>query len=434
MDLSFRRLLFLFLILLSFFGLAIVLKSPPAAAEVNLGPWQESASYLAFRNSPSHPLPSFSVAGYFYVLLANNERDIIYAIIKNDGSLDSWQLATAKHNEGSGRGYTAVVVGSIPYLLRYGRVEKLIIDGLTGNVTQIIQVGSAGGGQDRVGDSAYYWNSAAAASFPGQNYVFHLGGFDMIAYGNNNNIYRCGNTSSSQWNWEPLGQGPYQNPYKAAFYLASSGNYGYLYTSDLNPDSKPIYRIKVLSNGNFEGGWLGSGNLPAGDDNSLGDYFIRESSFFAVRGSKVFKAVINDNDGSLSAWSQVSSLPRPQIDKNWGPSVGSDHTEGPSFGIFNNFVYLTGQEKVYYSSISGQVTPTTTLTPTLTPTTTPGATLTPTLTPSPTPPPCLDRQKAGDYDCSGVVNMNDYEKWQSDFLSGKTTFSFFEYWRRAFYQ
>jgi hypothetical protein len=63
------------------------------------------------------------------------------------------------------------------------------------------------------------------------------------------------------------------------------------------------------------------------------------------------------------------------------------------------------------------------------------ATTTPPITGTPTPTisPCLDKQRAGDYDCSGVVNINDYEKWKTDYLEGKTTLPFFEYWRRAFY-
>lgn len=76
--------------------------------------------------------------------------------------------------------------------------------------------------------------------------------------------------------------------------------------------------------------------------------------------------------------------------------------------------------------------------PTVTPTATPVVTLTPTpsvsLTATPTPSPnCPKEAKAGDYNCDGEVNLQDFEAWQNDYLEGETTLPFFEYWRRAFF-
>lgn len=49
-------------------------------------------------------------------------------------------------------------------------------------------------------------------------------------------------------------------------------------------------------------------------------------------------------------------------------------------------------------------------------------------------PRCLEQKKTGDFDCNGVVNYRDFEAWQNDYLKGKTTLSFFEYWRRVFFR
>lgn len=46
---------------------------------------------------------------------------------------------------------------------------------------------------------------------------------------------------------------------------------------------------------------------------------------------------------------------------------------------------------------------------------------------------CVSQQKSGDYDCSGNVDMTDFTNWLSDFLEGKSTLTFLEYWRRVYY-
>lgn len=76
--------------------------------------------------------------------------------------------------------------------------------------------------------------------------------------------------------------------------------------------------------------------------------------------------------------------------------------------------------------------PTNTITPTLTPT----ITLTPTPTsPLPTPTPsCLQEKYQGDYDCKNGVTKDDFDAWFADYKEEKTTLSYYEYWRRAFYR
>lgn len=394
-----RKFLFLAVFILLLGGLSFLLKMPTQAQNPAFS-WQSSGD---FSSGQSHPLPSFSARGYFYVLLT--DRSFRYAKINSDGSLGTWQTATAQHNEASSRGHTVIVLDDVPYLLRNGRVEKLVID-TSGNITQIQQVGSASGGADSIGTSTYYWNSAVVADFGTQKYVFHLGGFDCCQephYSNNSQVFRASSTASAQWVWQQVGTGPYANAYKAAFYRPENASYGFIYTVDLNPYGKPLYRVKVKSDGSFEGGWTEISSLPVGNDNNLGDYFVSGNKMYAVRGSKVFYATLNSQDGSLSAWAETTALPAVQIDKTWEPSAGSDHSEGPSFAIVGGRIYLTGQRKVFYAALGD----------------------------AGTSHPCREKALIGDYDCNNTVNVEDFNKWKTDFGNNLSDLSYFEFWRRA---
>lgn len=384
-------------------------KTSAQSQTTNLGPWQQSA---VFPNDTTHPMPSFVAGNYYYVLLRNTQ--IIYARINQDGTLGQWQIASTNHGEGSGRGYAAVVINGIPYMLRFGRVEKFNIDQNSGNVISLDQVGASNG----IGDNYYYWNSAVVADFGTNQYVFNLGGFDCCGaphYSTNNRIFRSSNALANPWQWVEMNiTKPYRNPYKGFFYKDPGGTYGYIYTSDLeqtvNPD--PLYRIKVKSDGSFEGNWINTGNLPtkdAADDNSLGDSFVVSSNnLFITRGKKVYRTLINSNDGSLTGWTDINSnLPVRQIDKPWGPSVDGDHSDGQSYGIKGNFVYLTGPDRVYFAQILGSGQPTPTNTPVPSSTGTP-PTNTPTRVPSPTNGPIPTTP------CSGINNASITFAFQPD--------------------
>lgn len=368
--------IFSFIVITSFF-----LKTTNAGGGPTPGPWQASTP---FSNSAfSHPLPSFAAKGYYYVLL--NNRDIMYAKINSDGSLGTWNRAIALHNEGSGRGYTAVVVNDTPYLLRFGNVERLDIDPQTGTVTGITQVGSSTDDNDSVGGNYYYWNTAVLADFGTQKYVYNLGGFDCCEsphYSNNNKIYRASNLTSNNWQWEYMGDGPYQNPYKAAFYKVPNQDYGYIFTSDLNPSDKPLYIRKVRSDGSFEGNWEQI-RLPQSDGENLGDFFVVSDALFVIRGSKVYSLPNLTENLSNASWSghYPNDLPEGQVDRNWQPSLGTDHADGASYAVIGNMVYLTGPRKVYYSTITQGTSATVTNTPPI-PTNT---LIPPTATPTPLP-------------------------------------------------
>ena len=389
---------FLSLLLLTFFSLLIT--KAYADGDPQIVGWNESQPFTD-GSTTSHPLASFLANGYYYVLLAN--RDIKYAKIQSDGSLGNWQTASTQHNEGLGRGYTAVVVNNVPFLLRFGRVEKLDINSQTGDILSITQVGSEQGGNDSIGGSFYYWNTAVTTNFGNQQYVYHLGGFDCCQdphYSNNSKVYRVSNTASDKWDWVYMGDGPYGNAYKAVFYKVPNRNYGYIITSDLNPDSKPMYAVKVNSNGDFVGKWRQLGDLPVGSGNNIGDFFIDMDTLFVIRGNRVWSMPsldINLEDLSIGSWSSQfpNDLPVIQIDKIWEPSVGTDHTEGQSYGVLNNTVYVTGPKKVYYSKIAdGSITPT------------PSNIPTPTTTTS---------SKPGDANGDNLVDIRDFEVLRQEF-------------------
>ncbi len=371
----YKRLKITAILLLVFLLILILPKKSSALIGSDIASWT-STSQFSTETTASHPLPSFAARGYYYVLLT--DRSIKYAKINTDGSFSAWSTATKQHNEGSGRGYTAVVVGDIPYLLRFGRVEKLIIAD-NGNVTDIQQVGSGQGENDSIGGNYYYWNSAVVAKFDATEYVFNLGGFDCCSsphYNTNNRIFRAANTSSNSWGWTEIDiSKPYRNPYKATFFKPAGSAFGFIYLSDLNEENNPnpLYRIKVKSDASFDGGFVNSGNLPAKDQldsHSLGEIFTFGPTLFVVRGRKVYSASINPADGSLSEFSDTpADLPETEIDKNWGPSVDGDHTDGTSYSIIANRIYLAGQKKVFSAQLSGDTNPTVTQPPAANPTT-----------------------------------------------------------------
>ena len=347
-------------LLLVFIFIAALSASTRALAQtqapgVTLGPWQETTNF-ADAGHRSHPLPSFAVGPYYYVHTQTNaganDRIVYYAWQRADGSLSPWSVALSDHGGGP-QGYTVVATEDTAYHFRNGHIAKYVIERWTGWISKIKLLENPEyrepfSGKKYVWDTAVYVPSAA-----GSSYVYHLGGFDMTAYS-----YDFDDTLRTT---APIAQenayfqsiegfvSPVINPNKAAFYRKSemSGE-GYIYMGDRN--SSKIYRAYV--NEDIERtpkSWIDSGDIPDGNGNNLGDMFVIRDSLFVIRGSKVFRATINATDGSLSAWDDSPpDLPEAQIDVNWYWA----NTEGASYGIIGDYVYVTGPKKVYYSKIS----------------------------------------------------------------------------------
>ncbi len=57
----------------------------------------------------------------------------------------------------------------------------------------------------------------------------------------------------------------------------------------------------------------------------------------------------------------------------------------------------------------------------------------PTVSPSPTmPADCLEARKRGDYNCNGIISIEDFELWRQDFQAQKATIVEFEWFRAGF--
>ena len=325
------------------------------APGVTIGPWLETANFVD-ESHRSHPLPSFAVGPFYYVHTQTNggadDRIVYYAKQRADGSLSSWSVALSDHGGGP-HGYTAVATENSAYHFRNGHIAQYVIEQWTGWISEIKLLENPEYREPFSG-SKYMWDTALyVPSAAGSSFVYHLGGFDMTTYSYDfDDILRTTTPIVQENAYFQSIEGlvaPTTNPSKAAFYRKSEMNdEGYIYMGDRN--SSKIYRTYV--NKDIESSpqsWIDSGDIPDGNGNNLGDMFIIRDSLFVIRGSKVFKATINVTDGSLSAWDDSPpDLPEAQIDVSWN----SSNTEGASYGIIGDYVYVTGQKKVYYSKIS----------------------------------------------------------------------------------
>jgi hypothetical protein len=321
---------------------------------VTLGPWQETANF-ADAHHRSHPLPSFAVGPYFYVHTQTNggsDRVVYYAGQLAEGSLSPWSVALSDHGGGP-QGYTAVAAENTAYHFRNGHIAKYVIEQGTGWISEIKLLENPDFREPFSGKK-YLWDTAVYVPFAtGNSYIYHLGGFDMATYRYDfDDMFRSTAPIAQENAYFQDLEGlvaPITNPNKAVFYKKSEVNgEGYIYMGDRF--SSKIYRIHVKEDmGRSPGLWIDSGDLPDGNGNHLGDMFVIEDSLFAIRGSKVFRATIDARDGSLSVWDDSPpDLPEAQIDVNWYWA----NTEGASYGIIGDYVYVTGPQKVYYAKIN----------------------------------------------------------------------------------
>ncbi len=345
--------------LLIFLFISVLFASTRAVAHtqssgVTLGPWQATAAFVD-EGHRSHPLPSFAVGTHYFVHTQTNDgtddRRVYGAQQRPDGSLTPWLVALSDHGGGP-HGYTAVATENTAYHFRNGHIGKYVIEKSTGWISEIKLLENPAYREPFSGKK-YMWDTAVyIPSATGSSYIYHLGGFDMTTH-----KYEF---TDMQRTTSPIAQvnayfqrlnglvSPTKNPSKAVFYrIFETSDEGYIYMGDRN--SSKIYRIHVKGGvGNTPESWIDSGDLPRGNGNNLGDMFIIQDSLFVIRGSKVFKATISAMDGSLSAWDDSPpDLPEAQIDVNWY----ADNTEGASYGIIGDYVYVTGPKKVYYAKI-----------------------------------------------------------------------------------
>lgn len=349
-----------------------------------LGQWRETAPFTTNSDIISHQLSSFARGNYFYVLTMNRNalspdpRIIYKAQQQANGNLGNWSDAMNNHATGP-QGFTVTTAENSIYHSWYGLVRQYNFDG-SGNITGYTNLEKLDGSGNEIsipdpngGYNEYVWDTTVFVPFDTNKYIFHLGGWDMRNYGYELNLYRINYPINNPAEFQYLGRSTPERSYKAAFYRGTGLNYGYIYTQQR--DAGKILKIRVNSDGSV-GSWQDAGSLPPQKgSNMLGDMFIIDNQLFIIRGKGVYRNQINPTDGNLSAWDDSPpDLPNEQIIPAWT----GGHPEGASYGIIGNYIYVTGNDRVYFSQIlrPGQATET----PAATATTAP-----PTATPTPLP-------------------------------------------------
>lgn len=299
--------------------------------------WFQTSAFSSSTNS-THPFPSYLANGYYYVHDKQTGK-IHYAKVQGDSCLAGWQDSSVNLNDTAGRGYTALVVDGYGIGLRFGREEKMVT-GANGDVVSIDQLE----GQDGVLGNRYFWNSAILVELGGRKWAYQFGGYIMLHGPWQTKTYRAEASASNLWYWEEYGPDFDQGqPYKGAFYTPD-GNRGWIYVADQNGN---LRKTLVNSNGDL-GGWGSAGpNFPG---SGKGDYFVVNDQFWVIRGSKVYMGNIDPASGNIDVFSDAPpDLPDEQIDVDWRAT----DTEGPAYGVYNNTIYVTGKDRVYFLPLNG---------------------------------------------------------------------------------
>ena len=342
----------------------MITPSPAAAQAATLGSWQSTEPYP----NRSHPVASFAIGNYYYVLREGQVNNLYYAKQAANGGLihptsgaasGIWRDISPAGYGASPHGHTAISVGGTSYFFRNGHVVRFNQSATDGSITHIVDM-------DLPDKGAFYghdfvWDSAVLADFGSAQYIVHFGGFDFVGYTYKSNMsikklpFADNNARNTGNSFSPAPiNSPTSQPGKAVFYRPAGQNYGYIFLGRGN--GHELWRIQINQDGTFSGGWNQLTSLPAGNGNGRGDLFIIGNTIFAIKGSKVYSADVN-NQGSLTSWSDSPpDLPAEQINMHWG----GGNTEGASYGIIGNYVYVTGGDRVFYSQIGGVVLPTAT--------------------------------------------------------------------------
>jgi len=264
-----------------------------------------------------------------------------YSPVQADGCLAGWKTSTAAANEDAGRGYPAVVIDGSGVTFRFGRTEQFVADA-TGDIVEVRIL------DEKVNGEHYYWNSAALAEVGGKKYAYIFGGYKMAHGPWEKQTYRAEAVLSTSWNWRKHGPAYDRGqPYKGTFY-SPDGNTGWIYVADLDGN---LRKISVDSNGNL-GSWHSAGsNFPG---TGHGDYFVHNGQMWVIQGSKVYVGDIDPATGNIANFSDdPPDLPTDQIEVDWRWT----DTEGQSYGIYNNTLYVTGKDRVYFLPLNGDCSP-----------------------------------------------------------------------------
>ena len=330
-----------------FLVLVFLVYVPMHVEAATIGSWQSTVDFP----NKGHPYPSFSRGGFFYVNSADGK--VYIGKPGSDGNITSWQNAWAVEHGGV-HGFTAVAIDNTAFMFRNGNIGEYVFnaDGtIAGNDFKFYQP---------VGDLNYafeghlwVWDTAVYAPLTTGKFVYHLGGFSCpgggcaVSYQFNGDIFSSkvpiGNKFTKTGKVHPAGQSG-----KSVFYAPNgSSDHGFIFTVDNK--SNALYRIPVNSDGSL-GNIDRVADIPDGTGNKKGDMFVAGNTLFAIRGMKVFSTEIDPASGSLAGWNDnPPDLPEDQVVDRWSGGF----LEGASWGIIGNYVYVTGDKKVFFAQING---------------------------------------------------------------------------------
>ncbi len=290
----------------------------------------------------SHPLPSFAVGDWYYVhTITGGDRVLWSARAHADGSLGPWQVASNDHGGGP-HGFTALAIDQVAYHFRNGHIAEYPLDArgmMNGDVVLLEDDPN-----DAFGGEKFVWDSAVEVSFPdGPRWAFHLGGFSFGPYDYRRAVRR--NSLPMGARFEDVGiDHPADRPGKAAAHVPPGSGTGWVFSGEAG--GRGLWRATVESDGTMTG-WDALDDLPEGTGNERGDLLMAGRALLVVRGSAVFRALVDDDTGALGPWAPMPSLPEDQIDVHWGDG----HGEGAAWGRIGDTLYLTGPRAVFHATL-----------------------------------------------------------------------------------
>lgn len=308
----------------------------------SVGAWSASASFVG-SGYVSHPLPSFANGSHFFVhtMKSDGSERVLYSAAQQaGGGLSAWQVASPDHGGGP-HGFTAIDVDGTPFHFRNGHIAKYVID--AGGIMQGDVVLLEDSTSTSFGGNKYVWDTAVhVALSSGERQVFHLGGFSFTGYTYKHDVFHSAVPIGSSFTKTSVTH-PASQPGKAVAFAPQGKTHAFIYTGEAG--GAKLWRAKVQAGGQIDP-FVQLGDLPPGTGNGRGDWFIAANTLFVIRGSKVFRATLDDS-GGLSSWQAAPALPGDQIDVTWG----GGHVEGAACGIIGGHVYVTGQKQVYHAAL-----------------------------------------------------------------------------------
>jgi len=310
--------------------------------------WSQTA--LIPNATQTHQSGSIGVNGVYYVTTMIPKDTVYYASQYTDGSLGLWQSAAYDDWRLKGDDWVSYNGGIIK--TPYGHVLTHAInpDNSIGPKVQLDANSDAF-------DIAQEWGSLVLAQFDTADFLYYFGTFDTSGAHNYNLQF-----------WQkklPVGPGNYKftkaapaNPgfihYKTAF-VKGDGDKGFIYSTVMDGAGTSVVdglkRIEVHADATTSGAFVDV-SAPPGNGNLRGELFSYNGYLYAISGTKFSRAYIDPASGDLGYWEPLADVPAPLVSlTGW-----AGHPESAAYALMNGFVYVTGVDRVYFISLTGNCT------------------------------------------------------------------------------